>query len=76
MSRICVNPLNTDDHNGPGGDQFCIFCLRKRGDDALQMVDKLREALEHVVETADDWKGSLDDAGAIATRALATIGEK
>ena len=48
MSRVCVNPLDPVIHDGPGGDQFCIFCLRKRGDDALQVVASLVAVLREV----------------------------
>jgi len=32
-------------HGQRGGDQFCIVCLRKRGDDALMRIGYLRRAL-------------------------------
>lgn len=67
MSRACVNPLNTDDHNGPGGDQFCVFCLRKRGDDALMMVGQLAEVLRAVEWSAqygyDETAGACPSCG-------------
>lgn len=30
------------EHDTPGGEQFCIFCLRIRGDSALEKVESLR----------------------------------
>lgn len=40
-------------HGQPGGEQFCVFCLRKRGDDAWLICATLANVLL-AVEWIDD----------------------
>lgn len=59
----------TDDHSETCGDQFCIFCLRKRGDDALQEVERLRDVLKDIAEASRDM---CDQTPFWARRAICT----
>lgn len=43
-------------HDQPGGDQFCIFCLRKDGDDARLVVAEMAALLGEIrANVAEPW---------------------
>lgn len=42
--------------NAPDNDQFCIFCLRKRGDDAVARVAELENILSALRGSEESWR--------------------